>query len=348
MLWTVVESFAVVGKLFHDCALEIIAPLRGVVGSPDHQVSKLDFGHAAVGKVGVHEVLALALHGFGKLGNHEHQFRSFLDLGPLRNQGVLPSLIHKRLDGHAGDSTLVKDSSIFLLEADHRRIVWQAVWLVSDAHEDQLAHEVVAIHNTVNADEVRVRCVHRDFAAKVLVFKVFDGHWKSLQLEMPSTYYSNVDQINALAYNVRSQTSTAQMQIYQTIVDAQIDSALGGVYDNWDQVKTWDSVPTEIVVMASILVAARLELTRFAINEAGMQTPNPYAVSLEKQGLDMLESYRNADRIIPGLLIRFTPVSLAAATGTFDPQGSLRTQGDSDVPFFNPRFDEYLDPRLNQ
>lgn len=147
--------------------------------------------------------------------------------------------------------------------------------------------------------------------------------------------YADIATVRELAINIKSNTSDDFIRTMGRIVDSIINGKLSMVFVEWIDVMNGDLETPEIITdMANILTAARLEMTKYAVNDAGKSQPNQYGVQLRDDGLSTLDSIFNGTTAVLGLT-RIKPISEAHGEGTFQPVGGLRTQsGEERDPFY--------------
>lgn len=138
--------------------------------------------------------------------------------------------------------------------------------------------------------------------------------------------------VRTLCINVRSGLESAFITEHGETVDAIIDAKLGEHF-YWPTDANGDPVnnpaPTIVVKIANKLTAAAIERTKYAVNEAnGNIQGNPYAASMEREAMKMLEALVAGDMIIPELA-EVRPIRQSAAPPSFTP---VRGAG------FNSRF----------
>lgn len=138
--------------------------------------------------------------------------------------------------------------------------------------------------------------------------------------------YADIATVRELAINIKSNTSDSFIRVMGRIVDSRINGIMAMVYEEWINVMNGTVDPPEIIVdLANILTAARLEMTKYAVNDAGKSTPNPYGVQLRDDGMATLDSIFNGTTAVLGF-VRVKPISEAHGEGTFQPVGGLRSQ----------------------
>ena len=137
---------------------------------------------------------------------------------------------------------------------------------------------------------------------------------------------ADLDTVKSLAINIRSNVPTDRILAFGRIVDSLINGKMAMIFSEWIGIMNTGNYPPTIVDIANLMTAGRLEKTQYAVNEAGKSTPNPYGVSLYKEGLQRLEDIWNGRELLLGLT-RLIPVDSDFPEGTFDPVGGLRTQG---------------------
>lgn len=130
--------------------------------------------------------------------------------------------------------------------------------------------------------------------------------------------------------NIKSGMTDDFIRTQARIVDAEINGKLAVVFEDWiDVMNGVIDTPSTIVDIATLMTAGRIEKTKYAVNDAGKSVPNPYGVSLEEDGRNMLDGIVNGSMSSLGLK-RFNPFTEIHEEGTFTPVGGLRTQEPQD------------------
>lgn len=128
--------------------------------------------------------------------------------------------------------------------------------------------------------------------------------------------------VRTLCINVRSGLDSAFITEHGETVDAFIDAKLGETYywpTNALGVLVNNPPPTLIVKIANKLTAAAIERTKYSINEAnGAIQGNPYAASMEREGMKMLDALVAGDMILPELG-EVLPIRQSASPPSFIP-----------------------------
>jgi len=120
--------------------------------------------------------------------------------------------------------------------------------------------------------------------------------------------------VRTLAANVKRDIALAEIESFASGVDAEIDAKLAPAFF-WPSDASGALItptPGLIQTIANKLTAAAIEMTKYAVSEAGQATPNPYAMSLRKEGRDLLTAVVSGAAVVPGLQARQTP---SASTG---------------------------------
>lgn len=138
---------------------------------------------------------------------------------------------------------------------------------------------------------------------------------------------ADLDDVKDLCINVRSVTTDSFYRVQARIADSIISGRLVKVFAEWTDALNGDiEMPQIIKDVAALMTAGRVEKTKYAVNEAGKSSPNPYGVEIYQQGAMMLDEIYNGSMAVAGWT-RFAPVAQAQETGVFSPVGGLRSQG---------------------
>jgi hypothetical protein len=136
-----------------------------------------------------------------------------------------------------------------------------------------------------------------------------------------------LDDVRALAINISPLPTNQFVGSVARIVDAYINGKMSMVYLEWiDIMQTGGPYPEIIKDCANLMTAGRIEMTQYAVNDAGRAQPNQYGVSIHADGKDMIDSIWNGDIPVIGLT-RIDPIISAHPRRVFREVGGLRTQG---------------------
>lgn len=119
--------------------------------------------------------------------------------------------------------------------------------------------------------------------------------------------YAVEQSVRELCVNVRTGATLAAMTAHSGLIDAQLDATLAAKFW-WPESSTGQDLsatpPPIITSIASYMVAARIESTAFAQNEAGLNQPNPYGSSLLKAAEKILKQITDGTLVVDGLEAR--------------------------------------------
>lgn len=119
--------------------------------------------------------------------------------------------------------------------------------------------------------------------------------------------YAVEQSVRELCVNVRTGVTVTAMAAHSGLIDAQLNATLAAKFW-WPESSLGEdlaSTPPDIIrSIASYMVAARIESTAFAQNEAGLNQPNPYGSSLLKTAERILKQITDGAIVVDGLEAR--------------------------------------------